>query len=110
MRLNKEGVDDMKIGATNYYNTDNELGDCFRWNFSGNAEVTVSTFGTDGWYVVWVRIKANAAGGSGIFTNTCPFNTWVDYDYYNYFDYGDISTSKCSVDLAISDKKGIKMI
>ena len=51
MRLNEEDIDDMERGATNYYNTEKELGNCFNWKFSGNVEVTLSTYGTDGWFV-----------------------------------------------------------
>ena len=100
VRLNEEDIDDMERGATNYYNTEKELGNCFNWKFSGNVEVTLSTYGTDGWFVEWVDIRTTTQVEDRISSFICPFDTWIDYDYEDYWnDYENSqhkSTSTCA--------------
>ena len=78
--LDDRGINDMKVNAINYYNTEAELGDCYMWEFNGEIEATLSLAGNDGWFVEWAKLKTSNKNSPA----TCSYNTWLDGDSANY--------------------------
>ena len=58
--LDDRGINDMKVNAINYYNTEAELGSCYKWEFNGEIEATLSLAGNDGWFVEWAKLKTSS--------------------------------------------------